>query len=276
MLQRTSVTAVESCMVQLLLAVVCGQGTPWSGRTNPPPLADSAIEIRTVPAVASRMSTRVRVAEVFVQASAVTSRNTPAPPAASSVVSVVVLTVTEPVLTKSRMLTGSITWRPNLSYIESTRWPLDTAVISEVRACPPCSTGFPASVEPLGMLPWTAPWIGRLTVLNVATATAHGSAVPTVADGDDPAIVASRNDALTNENRPAGVVGFNWPLSFALGAATLIVCAAVPSPKATKLKSFGSSGATVTDGEVVAAALVLVAVESIAAALDELMSPETS
>src|SRR3990167_3333272 len=65
-LHRTSVTFALSWIVQLFAAVVCGHGGR-NGVVKPPPLAASDQDCRTVPAVASRTSTRTIVAEVFVQ-----------------------------------------------------------------------------------------------------------------------------------------------------------------------------------------------------------------
>ena len=79
--------------------------------------------------------------------------------------------------------------------------------------------------------------VAGVTVLNVAAATAHGSATLTVADGDDPAVLVKTADALTKEKRPEGVTGFNWPESLLYAPLTVIACAAVPSANATTANS---------------------------------------
>src|SRR5438132_8696791 len=57
------------------------------------------------------------------------------------------------------------------------------------------------------------PCTGRMAVLKQATATAHGSPTPTVADGVEALTVDSKFDEETKLNKPAGVVGLSWPES---------------------------------------------------------------
>src|SRR5437899_10447249 len=57
------------------------------------------------------------------------------------------------------------------------------------------------------------PCTGRIAVLKQATATAHGSPTPTVAEGVEALTVDNKFDEETKLKSPAGVVGLSWPES---------------------------------------------------------------